>query len=147
MFFELTKASVSWDSHGVVWKCSAFSIHTDSGARGAVGITGRSLSWAAAQGMAVLQQGCCPWSSAPTGAAGFEVCHCPAFKSHHGWGALFLHAGCCVTPRIADGFAHMLLCWRDGLCSHRRAFCLRKGRERLVLEPFMCLWPGLTWAL
>lgn len=140
MFFELTKASISWDSHGVVWKCSAFSIHTDSGARGAAGITGRSLSWAAAQGMAVPQQGCCPWSSAPTGAAGFEVCHCPAFKSHHGWGALFLHAGCRVTPRIADGFAHMLLFWRDGLCSHRRAFCLRKGRERGWFSSHSCVF-------
>lgn len=140
MFFGLTKASVSWDSHGVVWKCSAFSIHTDSGARGAAGITGRSLSWAAAQGMAVPQQGCCPWSSAPTGAAGFEVCHCPAFKSHHGWGALFLHAGCRVTSRIADGFAHMLLCWRDGLCSHRRAFCLRKGRERGWFSSHSCVF-------
>lgn len=140
MFFELTKASISWDSHGVVWKCSAFSIHTDSRARGAAGITGRSLSWAAAQDMAVPQQGCCPWSSAPTGAAGFEVCHCPAFKSHHGWGALFLHAGCRVTPRIADGFAHMLLFWRDGLCSHRRAFCLRKGRERGWFSSHSCVF-------
>lgn len=113
---------------------------------GVVGISGRSLSWAVVQGMAVPQQCCCSWSSAPTGAAGFKVCHCSTIESHHGLrgGSLFLRAGCVVTPCTADGFA-VLGCWVvQSQESQVRALCLR---QRLLLQPLVCLWPGLTWAL